>query len=103
MLYSSYDPGMPSYAMDPDWPKVNWILNNKGTATIIDIQQAIWYFINGGHDPDNQAGLDLVAGANENPNFKPDLCDDGVIAVIVDPITEGTKQQLTIIEVACVE
>jgi hypothetical protein len=62
-LYSSYDPR----ATDPDWPKVNYILNNKqGNPT--DQQAAIWYFIDGGYMPLTASGKAMVNAALANGN-----------------------------------
>jgi len=61
-LYSSYDPANP-YA-DPDWPYVNWIINNKPAgATKDQIQDAIWYFIDGGYTGSDPVVLQLIADA----------------------------------------
>ncbi len=60
-FYSSYDPDNPH--PDPDWSKVNYILNNK-QGSWQDVQAAIWYFVDGGNwpsDPDAQA---LINTAN---------------------------------------
>lgn len=52
-LYSSYDPIIDSLYPDDDWDLVNYLLNNKHPdASMTDIQDAIWYFINGGVYPD---------------------------------------------------
>lgn len=45
-LYDSLDPAkLPTAFQDDNWPEVNWILNNKGSYPMLDIQHAIWYFI----------------------------------------------------------
>ncbi len=66
VLYSSYDPMLPAEFQDPDWDMVNWILNHKGDyagATGQDIQEAIWYFKDGGATPTNPIGQQIVADA----------------------------------------
>ncbi len=46
-LYDSYDPNLPARAHhgDSDWAKVNWVLNNKGSNGMMDIEYAIWYLL----------------------------------------------------------
>ena len=45
-LYDSLDPAnLPAAFQDDNWPEVNWILNNKDAYSMLDIQDAIWYFI----------------------------------------------------------
>lgn len=97
-LYSSYDPNMPAYFQDPDWDKVNYIVNNKQGAWD-DVQEAIWHFINGsigglygGTDPDVWA---MINAANANgEGFEPG-CGQS-IAVLCDA---GEGIQHTFIEV----
>lgn len=98
-LYSSYDPSLITkcpYCYDPDWPKVNYILNNKNpNATKEDIQEAIWYFVNGGNWPsDYEAQLMVLEANSSGTDFIPSKGQ--VIAIILDT---GTKTQLVIIEV----
>lgn len=105
-LYDSYNlptslPGGWSaqpWMSDMDWPKVNWILNNKGIATPCQIQYAIWGFVDGGYFGSDPVVLALMADANANPDYIPD--SPGIIATIcwVDATIHGQKQ-VTIIEV----
>lgn len=92
-LYSSYDQNNPH--PDPDWPKVNYILNNK-KGTWEDVQAAIWYFVDGGKwpsDPDAQA---MIQEANSTgANFVP---APGQILAVVVWINNNT--QVPIIEVS---
>ena len=109
-LYDSYNlpttlPGgwtAQPWMSDADWPKVNWILNNKGSATPTQIQNAIWKFIDGGYSGSDPVVLALIAGANANPDYKPPAgqTPPAVIAAIcwVDASVYGHKQT-TIIEV----
>lgn len=83
MLYSSYDPNMPGRFKDDDWPKVNWIINNKGTANKNQIQYAIWEFIDGGYGGSDPVVTALIAGANSNPTYHPTEGEN--FAVIIDP------------------
>lgn len=98
-LYSSYDPDMPDYAKDEDWDKVNYIINHK-QGVPDDVQNAIWYYINGGHwpsDPDAQAMINDAEANGEG--FEP--MPGEWFAVILDPVenTNGDRSQLTFIEV----
>jgi len=93
VLYSSYDPNLPSYAQDPDWDMVNYILNHK-QGTYEDVQAAIWYFVDGGNwpaDPDAQA---MINDALAHEGYVPPA--GAIVAIILDL---GDKVQLTIIEV----
>jgi len=93
-LYSSYDPNMPDEFKDDDWDMVNYILNHK-QGYVMDIQEAIWYFVDGGSMPSNSAGQAMVNDAlMHGEGFVPG--PGQVIAVICDTSDE---EQLTIIEV----
>jgi len=83
-LYCSYSPDNPWY--DDDWDMVNYIINHKHPeATIMDIQEAIWRFVNGGHDPSTAIGMSMVENATlYGEGFMPAegeycaiLCDAG--------------------------
>lgn len=91
-LYSSYDANNPH--PDPDWDKVNYILNHK-QGTWRDVQDAIWYFVDGGRwpsDPDAQA---MITAANASGDgFVP---SPGQIMAVVVWINSNT--QVPIIEV----
>jgi hypothetical protein len=95
-LYCSYSDQLPVYLQDPDWDMVNYIVNHKNPdATMMDIQQAIWYFVDGGHmptDPEAKAMVDDAIAHGEG--FRPAYCQSTV--VILDA---GEKMQCTIIEV----
>lgn len=91
-LYSSYDSNNPH--PDLDWPKVNYILNNKG-GSWEDVQAAIWYFVDGGKWPSDPNAQAMINAANENgENFVP--APGQKLAVIVW-INDST--QVPIIEV----
>ena len=65
-LRSSYDPNLPSHAQDPDWPKINYILNHK-QGNWFDIQTAIWYFFDSGNlPPVGSVARDIVDDAVAN-------------------------------------
>ncbi len=58
-IYCSYSPPN-RYGID--WPKIKWIINNKGTYSADYIQDAIWHFTNG-YSPN---GLAIAAEAHAN-------------------------------------
>jgi len=93
-LYSSYDPLNPW--PDNDWDMVNYVINNKDpTANKDQIQNAIWYFIDGGYTGSDPVILGMINDAIANgEGFVPvvgELC-----AVICDA---GATVQHTFIEV----
>ena len=93
MLYSSCNP--PMDLEDEEWDMVNYILNHK-QGTMMDIQEAIWYFINmvNGYTPSTPAGWAMVYDAQENgTDFVPGPGE--VVAVICYP---EEQTQITIIE-----
>ena len=50
-LYNTYpNSALPADAQSPNWSEVNYILNHKGNASVLDIQQAIWYLLNGAYN-----------------------------------------------------
>ena len=64
-LYSSYDPSLPVYLQDPDWDMVNYVLNHK-QGNSYAIQNATWYFIDGGNMPSSSEGQAMVNDALAN-------------------------------------
>ncbi len=96
MLYASCDPeSLPEDIKDEDWDMVNYILNHK-QGTMMDIQEAIWYFINmvNGYavsTPEAQAMVDDALANGEG--FVPGPCE--IMAIILYP-EEDT--QITLIE-----
>lgn len=104
-LRSSYE--LPDHLMHENWSKVNYILNHK-QGDRIDVQRAIWYFINFGpwtwdhvwgpyNGPVTDETLSMIDDANE---YGSDWCpsNDQVIAVLCDQGIEW-QSQLTFIEV----
>ena len=63
-MYSTYDDSMPIYCYNTNWPKVNYILNNK-QGNEEDVQHAIWYFING-MNTNRPFALSMIADAEAN-------------------------------------
>jgi len=93
-MYSSYDPNNPH--SDPDWDKVNYILNHKnGNGTWRDVQEAIWFFIDGGNDPSTEIGRSMVDEANRyGEGFIPGPGEALAVVLYIDNCT-----QIPIIEV----
>jgi len=66
-LYSSYDPIIDSLYPDDDWDMINYLINHKNeSASVQDIQDAIWYFINGGIYPTDEHAIAMVEDALSN-------------------------------------
>lgn len=93
VLYSSYDPMLPAEFQDPDWDLVNWIINHKGdysTATSQDIQEAIWFYIDGGNTPSTSIGQQIVNDAAlYGEGFIPEagqFC--AVVVDVTDPVVQ---------------
>lgn len=105
ILRSSYDP--PAHLQNENWSKINYILNHK-QGNRVDIQRAIWYFINfGSWEWDHQWGPFTTPVAQETFNMIENAtlyCDqwfptiNDTIAVICDQ-GENWPDQLTFIEV----
>jgi len=95
ILYSSYYP--PASLSGEQWDMVNYILNHK-QGTPLDIQEAIWYFIDGfpgPYIPGSPEGMAMVNDALANGGgYVPGLGE--VIVVICYPVDHIT--QITIIE-----
>jgi len=83
-IYCSYNP---SDRYNIDWPKINWIINHKGSYSAEYIQDAIWHFTNG------YAPNGLAMDAEAYPNFCPQV-GQKYIAIIDVP-----GKQLNFIEV----
>lgn len=99
MLYSSYDPNLQSKCSDcydPDWDKVNYIINHRHwNATREDVQKAIWYFIDHGIYPNDTEAKAMVDDALANGSgFRPIIGQ--YFSIIVD-INDTT--QLTFFEI----
>lgn len=87
-IYCSYSP---SNRYGIEWPKINWIINNKGSYSAEYIQDAIWHFTNG-YTPN---GLAMAAEAHSD--FYPQS-GQKYITIIDVP-----GKQLTFIEVPLIE
>jgi len=99
--------GHPSHSPTGDaWDCVDYILNHKSGMDKFDVQDAIWYFVNGGNMPSDGTGYDgydLVQDtlANVDSWLNSGHPDTGeLVAVVLDPNMGGTHcDQWIIIEV----
>lgn len=91
ILYSSLSP--PSELNGIDWTAINYILNHK-QGTMMDVQNAIWYFTDTTNMPRSAATQAMIdaAEANADPVTGP------VLAVICLPV-EDPCAQTSIIEI----
>jgi len=87
-IYCSYNP---SNLYNIDWPKINWIINNRGSYGAEYVQEAIWHFTNG-HIPNG-----LAMAAEAHPNFCPQV-GQKYVAIIDVP-----GKQLTFMEVPLID
>jgi len=87
-LYSTYNPLMPW--PDPDWNKVNYLLNHKA-GTPDQIQSAIWYFINGGYSGSDLIILGMINDAlAHGVNFIPQEGQICAVLCDIDPTVQHT-------------
>jgi hypothetical protein len=83
-LYSSYA----QTVYNGDWPRVNYIINHP-QGSWQDVQDAIWYYIDGHLMPSSVAGIAMVNDANLNGgSFEP--APGQLLAVIVWEATYQT-------------
>jgi hypothetical protein len=72
---------------------VNWLLNNKGANSVVDIQEALWFLLNGGYHTNqfifpvessvpSAATVALVTAALTHNNFVP--AAGQIIGVLLD-------------------
>jgi hypothetical protein len=95
---STYSPNLPANIQSPNWPKVNYILNNK-QGNFRDVQRAIWLVLRGSasYFTDTPAVLAMVSAANTlGANFVP--AAGQIQAVLLYQDGFGSNQD-TIIEV----
>jgi hypothetical protein len=90
-LYSSISPGIPPPINGYAWDKINWILNHRGTASIKDVQSAIWFFTGqlvGTPTPGAQA---LINDANANGvGYVPGPGDIVAVIVYISPTIQSS-------------
>jgi len=95
VLYSSLDP--PGSLLGKEWDKVNYLLNNKDSYSVDDIQHAIWHYTGWWNyenlSPSVQAIVDEVDANGDG--YIPGPCD--VLAVICLP-EEQAEAQMAIVE-----
>jgi hypothetical protein len=93
-LYSSLNP--PTSLMGKEWDKVNYLLNNKDSYSMDDIQLAIWHFTGWWNYENLPSSVQaIVDEADTNGNgYVPGPCD--VLAIICVP--EDTEAQTAIVE-----
>jgi hypothetical protein len=98
-LYNSYDLLLPLPLRDKNWDKVNYIINHKGNATKVDIQDAIWYLLNDyPYDKITNAAQNLVNTAQNGFIPKP----GDFIAILAEPVHTNERPwpfQFTFIEI----
>lgn len=103
-LWCTYDPSIPW--ADDEWDMVNYVLNHKvAGASRLDIQEAIWYFVNGsgtGMKPVKPADPQALAMVNDalanGDGWIPSIGEK--IAIFCDPIQPVQK---VIIEVELID
>ena len=107
-LYSSLNP--PNYLKNENWSYINYIINHKPAGyNYLDIQIAMWYFINLGpvHSINTPLAQILINDALANgTNYVPGVGD--LVAIIIDPVNNngtvgGHKIQYTFMEMGCRE
>lgn len=88
-VYSSYNYDTDKFPANPNWDKVNYIINNKGSYDRKAIQEVIWYFICNDPLPANNSDAQtLAAEANvSGAGFTPTYGQKIAILAIV---TTGT-------------
>jgi len=95
-LYGKDENGDPVEA-EPDWNRINYVLNNKGTLSSYQIQHLMWHFSGTGPYPYTSGAVyDMIQQANTyGGDFEPTSSDDVVAWVLFI----STSRQTTIIEV----
>jgi hypothetical protein len=96
-LIAVTDPALPAIFNGMQFDKINWVLNHKNGASIIDIQTAIWYFTGAGAYPTTPAAIALVVDA--------DTFGDGYVPgpgeILAAIVYIADNVQSTFIEVEC--
>lgn len=99
LLYSSYDPDMPSNFSNQNWNKVNYVINHK-QGGLQSIQSVIWYYICNTPYPTNDTDAEMmIADADQNgSDFIP--ISGQKIAIIVDVVDGTYPNQRTFLELS---
>ena len=99
---------LPVDAQSANWGAVNWLLNNKGASSVPDIQEAIWFLLNGSYHTNqwipsapSAGAAALVTAALSHTSFVPVAGQViGVLADGGDGLTnDGSDVQSLLIEV----
>lgn len=93
ILYSSMNP--PAALNSINWNAINYILNHK-QGTMMDVQNAIWYFTDG--TSVSGAALAMVNAAEANLGYNPVTMGGTVLAIICYDSIDDNNVQNTIIE-----
>ena len=94
ILYSSLTP--PTALSGIEWGAINYILNHK-QGTMLDVQNAIWYFTNG--KSVSGTAQTMVTEALANLNYDPSTICGATLAIICYDDNPSNNVQNTIIEI----
>ena len=99
-MYHSYDPNKPYKYKNANWDIINYIINNKNGASREDIQEAIWYFMEGYTPTSTSTDVIIQDAKLYGNNFLPQPGQR--IAIIVNLTSNGIEPpvQRAFIEVA---
>lgn len=93
VLYSSLTPPAPLSGIQ--WGAINYILNHK-QGSMMDIQNAIWYFTDG--QSVSGTAQSMVTAAQANLNYNPLTMGGTILAIICYDSIPSNQVQNTIIE-----
>lgn len=65
ILYSSYDPSLPTVFQNGNWDKINYLLNHK-RGSRESIQKAIWFYTENENCSSDADAFEMVADAEQN-------------------------------------
>jgi hypothetical protein len=98
-LFAVTDPSLPAIFTGMQFDKINWVLNHKGGASIIDIQTAIWYFTGATAYPTEPGAIALVEDADANGvGYVPGA---GEIMAVIIYISDTVQSTFIEVEVGC--
>jgi hypothetical protein len=94
-LYSTLSTSLPASLSSIDWSAVNYVLNNKGSFSSLQLQEAIWCITNGAESLDDS--VNNLAATAIAANYQPSSDDIlGVICVTSDYPLSGSAQPIII-------
>jgi PKD repeat protein len=97
LLYSSYDPSIPSNFSNQNWTKVNYVINHKH-GDRMSIQNVIWYYMCKNPNPMNDTDAEtMITDANENGSAFIPVAGQKV-AVIAEVVDGDFPNQRTFLE-----